>query len=140
MGEVYCDEVEVFDCFEEFNVEPCVTSEDTSIEVEVINDSDGVNDSISDSLSFPCILIAGIETEEEVTFFSNRKATPFMALPLYLNFHGLVKRIGEFELSLDNLLRTRSVGNYSIKLGRSADDFVDIDVNEPNTLLKFIKL
>lgn len=106
-------------------------------EVDVIN---SVNEKISDEFVYPCVLIRGIQSQEELTFFMNRRGSNDKLLPLFLDFEGYVKRIGVFEVSLNTLLVLRSVGNYELFIVKSPDEKVQIDLNSYKVLESFISL
>lgn len=94
----------------------------------------------SDDMKFPCIIIEGVTTEEEVLYFNSKFCDANKSLPLYIEFDGIFKKIGSFELTLDNLLVVRSIDRYKIKLATSKEKLVDIDTESPDNLIKFITL
>lgn len=94
----------------------------------------------SEGMKFPCIIIEGITTEEEVLYFNSKFCDTNKSLPLYIEFDGVFKKIGTFELSLDNLLVVRSIDEYKIKLATSKEKLIEIDLESPDNLIKFITL
>lgn len=128
------EEMDAFDAFSE--------SEDdartNSVFLQEVDISDGVNNEISDQIEYPCIIVDNIKTKEEVTFFLKRKCNQAKALPFYLAFNGYVKRIGLFELTLENLLSIRSIADYRLQLYRNARESKVIDLDDPEQLIKFI--
>lgn len=131
---------EVFDTFEEQDV--ILQSDVSSTEVtlqEVSIDAD-INEDISDNLQYPCIIVEGIETTEEVNFFKNRIVDEGKAIPMYIAFKGYKKQIGYFELTLDNLLLIRCISDYSVRLYKDKKNYLKIDLHAPEQLIKFIRL
>lgn len=95
------------------------------------------------NVNYPCGIITGISSTHEVEYLKNCKCDESASLPLYINYEGLVLPMGNIELSLNYLLmlRTLDVGReYKLKIYKSEDNFTEIDLNDPNTLIKFIKL
>lgn len=93
-----------------------------------------------EALLYPSVIIQGITTEEEVLYFHNKFSDSSRSVPLFIFFEGVYKRIGSFELSLDNLLVIRSVAKYQLKLMISEAKEVNIDLDNPEALLSFIKI
>ena len=91
--------------------------------------------------SFPCILLDGIETENEFLFFKNRAVDdPELCVPMYFACENEKVKLGAFSLTLDFLLMLRSIGDYTVWLYTDADMRKQIDLNDAETLLKFVKL
>lgn len=128
------EEMDAFDAFSESED----VSRTNSVFLQEVDISDGVNNEISDQIEYPCIIVDNIKTKEEVTFFLKRKCNQAKALPFYLAFNGYVKRIGLFELTLENLLSIRSIANYRLRLYRTASESRVIDLDDPEQLIKFI--
>lgn len=130
---------EVFDTFiEEDEVSEVDTS--TDVELQEVSIDAEINESISDDLNYPCIIISGLSTTEEVTFFKNRVFDQEKAIPMYIEFKGLRKQIGYFELTLDNLLLIRCISNYDVRLFKDKKSYLKIDLHAPEQLMKFIRL
>lgn len=111
-----------------------------NIELEEVSVLEEVNELVSDDIEYPAILIEGVNSKEELNYFVNRDNDPKRSLPLYLKFDSYVKRIGRLELSLDTLLTLRVFKSYKLTLFRSVDDFSNIDVEDDQTLIKFISI
>lgn len=133
------EDFDTFDTFDEVAVET-VNTADTNVKLQEVNVTQEINKNISDSMQFPCVMISGIKTAEEVTFFNSRKGDACKELPLYIDFNGYVKQIGVFELSLNNLLITRCISNYEVRLYRDAKNYMKIDLHAPEHLMKFITI
>ena len=97
------------------------------------------NEALSDSIVYPCVFISGLETEEEFLFFKRRGAGE-PHLPLYCDVEGRVVRLGEFELSLNSLLAVRQVYSYGITVHKNREEQVEINLDDPVELEKFIHL
>lgn len=90
---------------------------------------------------FPCIVIDGIETENEFIFFKDRVVDdPELCIPMYFECENEMVKIGMFPLTLDFLLVLRSIGGYSLTLYTGEDECKPIDLDDVSTLMKFIKL
>lgn len=102
-----------------------------------------VDDFIADdrnNVVFPHVLIEGINTEEEVNYFHKKFCDKDKSLPLYIKFDTMYRCIGNFELTLDNLLVIRSISDYKIALIVAEDKVLPVDLNDPASLIKFITL
>lgn len=95
---------------------------------------------MTSGMKYPCLVISGLTTEEELTFFRKREYSEEVSLPLYCEMENVPYEIGKMELSFDSLLALRVIADYDLKLYRSAQDVIQIDLNDPITLLKFIRL
>ena len=97
-----------------------------------------INSSLSESVEYPCITVQGINTEEEVNFFRNRVIKTDNTLPLYIDFNGFLKRIGDFELELNNLLAIRTIGEYLFTIYQDKETSKILDFNNEVLLESFI--
>lgn len=111
-----------------------------NVELEEVSVLEEVNELVSDEIEYPAILIEGVNSKEELNYFVNRGNDSKRSLPLYLKFDSYVKRIGQLELSLNTLLTLRVFKSYKITLFRSAEDSTGIDVEDDQTLIKFISI
>lgn len=109
------------------------------VQLETVDDS-SFNNALSAMMEYPCVLMEGITSSEELSFFQKRRVRSEISLPFYGKFEGLVFKVGEFELSLDSLLTIRSIYPYKLTLLKNENDAVPIDIDDPNTLIKFIHL
>lgn len=110
-----------------------------SIELEAVDDL--LSFDSSGEMEYPCIVISGITTENEYLFFSQRTVTEEDAcLKMYFECEGEMVELGQFPLTLNFLLSLRSIGNYEIQLHSNASKYKIIDLNDADTLMKFIKL
>lgn len=91
-------------------------------------------------VTYPAIFITGITTLEELEFFKNRQYNAELALPLYGELYGQIHKIGMLDLTLDSLLSLRSIFHYELELRTGIDNVVSLDLDDPETLIKFIKL
>ena len=90
---------------------------------------------------FPSIVIDGIKTENEFVFFHDRTVEdPEECLPMYFECEGEMVKLGLFPMTLDFLLTLRNIGNYTVTLCIEPTKKKAIDLNDPATLIKFIKL
>lgn len=112
----------------------------SAIELAEVDVVSSVSKQISDELDYPCVLIKGIQSQEELSFFMNRGGSKEKLLPLFLDFEGYIKRIGFFEVSLNTLLVLKSIGDYELFIIKSPSEKVQIDLNSDQVLEKFISL
>lgn len=93
------------------------------------------------AMEYPSVLIEGITSVEEFKFFHER---PFseagQILPLYCCIEGTPVKVGNLELSMESLLSIRMISCYSLYIQFSETKNVEIDLNDPLALVKFIKL
>lgn len=109
------------------------------VELEVCEDED-FSDQLMEQLSYPCLFLDGVETEEEVMFFKARSVESDAALPLYCRVDNIPLSLGTFELELHSLLTLRGIFDYKLTLYKSANNKVVLDLNNPEVLMKFIRL
>lgn len=108
-------------------------------EVE-LTEIDSLNDNL-DPVQYPCVIVDGVTTENEFFFFRDRTIdNPEICLPMYFECEGELVQLGQFPLCLEYLLTLRSIGDYKVTLCKSEQDRTPIDLNDPNVLMKFIKL
>lgn len=107
-------------------------------EIDLIGEA---NRDKSDALDYPCMLVEGMETKAELDFImKNRGFDSSNSIPLYINFNGLVKKIGRFGFDLDYIFLLRGIAKYSFTLCKSKDEKSEIDLNDTDVLVKFIRL
>jgi len=112
---------------------------DDVLELDELDTLSEVEKSISEELVYPSLLIEGVSTQEEVMFLK-KHSTGGLVLPLYVKFGNLIKCIGKFSLTLENLLLLKSIGTYDLKLCKSIDKVRDIKLDIPQELVKFVSL
>lgn len=111
------------------------------LEESIVLEEVNVFQESSEFESFPCVLLNGIETENEFLFFKNRTVDdPELCVPMYFECEGEKIKLGDFPLTLDFLLVLRSIGDYKVWLYTDANNRKLVDLNDANTLIKFIKL
>lgn len=94
-------------------------------------------------LEYPCAVISGITTTHEVEFLKNHVCDAEVSLPLYIDYDGLVMLLGKIELTLDYMLLLKCMNiadKYSLSIHKSKDTIVSVDLNDPLTLMKFIRI
>lgn len=119
-------------------------------ELEVSGNSSGIeldavsfeNDSASGAdVVYPSMLLDGVSTEEEFYFFRKREPKDKeCAIPLYCTVEGKIAELGLIEISVDSLLFLRSVSDYEVSLMYSEDKKIPINLEDPETAAKFIRL
>lgn len=93
-----------------------------------------------ENVVYPCIFIEGLSNTFEIKYFSERLCDESLSYPLDCEVEGVPFKIGNFEMSLDNLLAIRRIFGYNIYLHKNEDNIVKIDLNNPETLIKFIRV
>ena len=88
----------------------------------------------------PSLVIDGITSVEEVEYFRNRLCDADKSLPLFYQDDTGFVEIGKLELSLNSLLTLKNIYDYKLKLYKTPDVFVDLDLNDPKVLIKFIRI
>lgn len=92
-------------------------------------------------MEYPSVLIEGITSVEEFKFFHERSFSEAgQILPLYCCIEGTPIKVGNLELSMESLLSIRMISCYSLYIQFSETKNVEIDLNDPLALVKFIKL
>lgn len=91
-------------------------------------------------VEYPCVFIDGISSNDEVEFFRQRRYTDGASVPMYCQVQNALLSLGKFDLTLESLLDLRSIFRYRLTLYKSESNSVEIDLNDPVVLMKFIKL
>ena len=103
-----------------------------------------VDDSFAEHLRskmvYPCVLLGGITSNEEIEFFRNRKTDEDVSVTAYCMVDGEPINLGQIELTLNGLLFLRSIFPYEVQLCISEEKFVKIDLNDPKDLMRYIRL
>ena len=110
-----------------------------SIDLDVIDTMIDVSESVSDEVVYPSLLIEGITSQEEVLFI-RKNSKGGSVLPLYVKFAGVCKCIGEFALTLDNLLMLHAISNYRLLLLKDEQREIPIDLSNPQAMVKFCSI
>lgn len=92
------------------------------------------------NMEYPCVVVEGITSNDEVEFFRRRQGSDEYGVMAYMMAGDEPISLGRFDLVLDNLLTVKSLFDYQITLYRQKGDAVKIDLNDAETLIKFIKL
>lgn len=114
--------------------------EDLVKSLEIAEVDEGSSDVSSDKLVYPSIIIEGVELVEEIQFLFNYEFDASKSIPLFVKSFGVIKRIGSIELTLDAFQLIRTIADYKLTLMKTPTDMVNLDLNDPNTLIKLIKL
>lgn len=89
---------------------------------------------------FPCLVIDGLCSEEEFLYFKKRPFDDSVALPLYCYVDDIITHIGSLDLTMDTLLSVRSIAGYKLTLHKDREHAVEILLNRPEFLQRFIRL
>lgn len=122
----------------------------------IMEDYDDLIEEESDTaIKYPCAVISGlltvaemqmlkekVDTYSETLFdeFGEEVTTTTESCPLYVDFDGILKEVGNFFFSLDYILHLNYVGQYSLTLMRDSDNSRAIDMKNGFDLLNFISL
>lgn len=115
------------------------TESASDVDLTVIDDAEYYSMQMN-NVEFPCVMIDGIDTMEEVEFFKQRICSDEKSLPLYCDCDANVVKIGNLELTFGTLLSLHMIFDYKIKLYKTPESFVTLDLNDPEVLIKFIRL
>ena len=95
----------------------------------------------SDPLVYPSIEMSGVTLLSELQFLHNRPTKGKEKLPLFINFDGIVKRIGSVEFSLDTFQICHYVNpDYKLVLHKTPTESVDLDLDDVSTYLKVLRI
>ena len=108
------------------------------LNLEVCSD-DSTTDVLT-GIEYPCLVIDGVTSEEEIFFFRDRSVGSDATLPLYCVIENVPLKIGTCELELKALLSLKGIFDYKLTLYKSAEHRIDLDLNDPSVLMKFIRL
>lgn len=110
-----------------------------STELEECNDLE-FEEMVGELLEYPCVFLYGVTSEEELTFFRKRKVSSEVSVKMYTSVDGTPLDLGFLELTLDSLLAIRSIFDYKLTLCRAKGKVTEIDLDNPEELIKFIRL
>lgn len=109
-----------------------------ALNLEVCSD-DSATDILA-GVEYPCLMIDGITSEEEIFFFRDRSVSSDASLPLYCVIENVPLKIGTCELELKALLSLKGIFDYKLTLCKDAEHRIELDLNNPTVLMKFIRL
>lgn len=112
---------------------------DDTIELDVYED-DSIQQEAWNEVQFPCIFIEGVTTNEEISFFRERGGNAHDAIAAYCMVENTPVSLGTFELNLRTLLMLRSIYSYKVLLMQSREETVEINLDDADVLIKFIRL
>lgn len=101
---------------------------------------DSLTKMLQDKMEYPCVVISGVTSNEEVEYFRNRLCTSDACVTAYCFVDDTPVKIGQLELTLSGLLTLRSIFDYGVELRVSPERTRVIDLNDPSMLVKFIRL
>lgn len=111
------------------------------LELSTIEIDENDADIKSDKLKYPCLILNGVTTVEELNYFINKPAITPYCLPLFLEFSGIYKEINTFDLTLDNLMTLHNISsNYRLDLVKDLDEKRTLELDNPSTYVTLIKL
>jgi hypothetical protein len=85
----------------------------------------------------PCVLVEGLLLEEELGFLAKYFDSEEDTVSLYVRVGEVVRKIGRFRVSLDNILVLRNLG-YKSRL--FLPDGRDLDLLDESLYIKFIRI
>ncbi len=115
-----------------------IQEDDTDLSLEVLEQVDTTL--AHDQIDYPCMVIDGLTTVEEVQFLHRLKPNSEMVLPLYCSIDGTIKRIGTSELTIKYLQILNYLGDYGVSIRKSAGAVSPLDLKDVNTYLRLITL
>lgn len=110
------------------------------IELESLSLNDEYLEQAMKQLPYPILILEGLTSEEEFIYFRNRPYSDSTAVPLYCYVDEIITRVGMLDFTMDSLLAIRSMGNYRLLLMKDRETEVEVRLNDPDFLSKFIKL
>lgn len=108
------------------------------LDLEELSDSSDAE--LSDKLKFPCLVLEGIVSEEELKFLAQYKYTANTAIPLYIKFNGITKRLHSIDMTLDAFQMLGFLANYKITLHKTPTDSKQLCLRDAKILTQLIKL
>ena len=109
-----------------------------ALELETISAGNDVD--LSDKLEYPCMVISGLATREEVEFFARQIPVTKNCLPLFIEFDGIKKKVGKYELSMEACQILRMIADYKVVIYRSESDMVTLDLNNEQTFINLLRI
>lgn len=111
-----------------------------NVELESINLLSEYTELEMEQLPYPVLIIDGLTSEEEFLHFRDRPYEEDVAVPLYCFIEGEISRVGMLDFTMDSLLAIRTIGDYKLVLMKNRETEVEVQLDDPVFLSKFIKL
>lgn len=106
-----------------------------------VYDDSEFRDMMSCRLTYPCVILKGMTTETEFEFFKKRPVREgAVVLPLFVEVSGVIVECSQLEFSLESMLTVKAINNYTVVLCRAEDDSVVLNLEDPETFIKLIKV
>lgn len=100
-----------------------------------------IDDRPKQKLSYPCLVLDGIDLKPELEFYMKKASSSNYSIPFYCRRDGVYGYMGNIDLSLDTFMTIYSISKeYTVELQKSIENKVIIDYTNPDVLEKFIKL
>lgn len=93
-------------------------------------------------LKYPCLILQGVTTLQELEFLKNCKNNGETSLPLYISAFDQIKELGVMELTLDSMIRLNKLGgtDYKLYLCKKGNELKQIDFRDKTVLENLIRL
>lgn len=125
---------------DDFDLEDTFDDEDEEV-LQEVNIGSAYFETFAGPKEFPYLLVRGINTEEEFKFYQNMTVLESeVSVPVYTEVEGVPVQVMTTDLSLQFFLNLHFIADYDVFLWTSETESIRIDLNNPNQLIKFIKL
>lgn len=114
-------------------------NQEERVDLETVED-DSV---IYEEVVYPCLIIRGVTSMEEIDFIKRFrvKTLDTKSIYVYIANRDNVAEIGYVELTIDFLLVLEKMPSYKVSLLQSKNGkMIDVDLHNPNDLVKFISI
>lgn len=95
---------------------------------------------IRKGIKYPCVVLEGVTSNEEIEFFRGRKPDAAASVSLYCFVGDEPVHLGMIELTVKDLMMLRSIYDYKAVLYVSEGCANPLNLNDAETLVKFIRL
>lgn len=130
------DDTQLINFSESDKVEDTMDTEDLGLD-EI---TDSLEDKLSDDLEYPCLVLSGMVTKEEIVFWSTRRYDSEHKIALYLKFDGIIKQAGFVNFDLELCQVMSLLADYTVELHKAKGVCKTLDVRNPNVLINLIKI
>lgn len=92
------------------------------------------------SIDYPFIELQGVTTMQELEFLVRNQKRTKMSINLQVRFGEIMKPLGFINFDLETMQALKFIGNYSITLHKDNTNQSQINLADPNTFVKLIRL
>lgn len=91
-------------------------------------------------VNYPFIELQGVTTMQELEFLAHNQKRTEMSIDLQIRFGDVMKHLGFINFDLDTMQALRFIGGYKLTLHKNENSSIQINLDNPDTFIKLIRL